>query len=165
MGCWDGIQFRESVRQSFGAETSSSDWEARAVAARQMFERPEWQQMRELLWEGVVHGSSYAAQRMIRTYSDSFGTCYNANSCNAWALVAWRMGEWNLSLPTSYAPNSGQMPELSVALGHANRIWMNINTARAERGLPPLDLQLHPGFGVWEDFKRGEAERPEVYGR
>lgn len=159
--------FAPDVKEAMWPESlddlSESEMQEREMLVQLAFTSDLWQRQRHLLWLGVVHGSSFAANRMTFTYKSVTGRCYALAECGAWALVAWRMGAWDVSASASNAQS--EHVRLSVAINYANQIWSKINQARTELGMPPLRLDLRPNYEVWQEFKTKDGLSPPIYRR
>lgn len=131
----------------------------RSRLVQRLFATPEWQQTRKFLWHAVVNGSSYAAKQMAASYMDIASVCYDVVQCDAWLLVAWRMGEWDVVLSTMYTPAPGEVANMGHALREANALWARINDERVQLGLPALKIDLHPSLDAWQGFRSG-IEQP-----
>lgn len=145
------------------ATQTPSNARAKSAAMAKLFATPGWQQAREFLWLGVVHGSSYAAERMAASYMDIASVCYDVVQCDSWLLIAWRMGEWDVVGSSSYTPAPGEVPNLTASFRLANGLWARINDERAKLGLSPLRIDLHPSLEAWRSFRSG-VEQP-IYRR
>lgn len=123
---------------------------------------PEMQQQRAFLWQAVLHGSSYAAWSMASTYTDpNGGRCLKTNMCDAWSLVAWRMGDWKVVPPPS--GTAGRPSSLYGVLAVANRLWADLNEGRAEQGLSPLRIDLRPAYDKWIEMQQNPDKAVPVY--
>lgn len=161
------IEMRSEVRQvwqpspkDLGEMTEDEAWSNRQVLT-EMYETPAWKQRRHLLWLGVVHGSSIAAERMTYTYGDGYGRCYFAIECDAWTLVAWRMGNWDTRFSVLAREDERN---ISLSMRRASSIWSDINDARFKLGLRSLDINVRPNFKVWAKVGDGGLS-PPIYWR
>lgn len=130
--------------------------------AEELFANELWNKQRELLWDGVTYGSSIAADLMSQSYTTLLGsTCSSGGEYTAWALVSWRMGNWNVIPPSCNDAVSG----LAGSLELANQLWDRINYLRAEKGLGPLPLNLRPNHAEWLQLRLDPRKKVPVYRR
>lgn len=131
-----------------------------------LFQTEDWNLFHEFLWQGVVNGSSHAALSMRRAYWDASNTCYKPRLCEAWGMVAWRMGKWDAQpggpVSLKYA---GITLSVSAVMTQANFLWAEINKARADRGLAPLQIDLRPNFEEWQQWEKHPEETKRIYRR
>ena len=160
----EGIFKSEDTRHLFEA-LSSDNGGSQEQHLNAYVDSSEMQQQREFLWQAVVHGSSYAARTMAGTYADPLrGRCLRMNMCTAWALIAWRMGDWKV-VPPAPSASDGRLSSLYSALEVANRVWAELNRARAEQGLLPLGIDLRPAYGKWREMQQHPGDSVRVYPR
>ena len=122
----------------------------------------DWELFHEFLWQGVVNGSSYAASEMSKAYWDASMTCYEPVLCGAWQLVAWRMGNWEVSSSGPAIDEHVDVP-LAAILARADLLWLRVNKARADRGMPPLQIDLRPNYVEWQNWRRHPEETKTIY--
>lgn len=130
-------------------------------------ESEEMKRSRYYLWEAVVRGSPYAAERMLSSYIGPEGRCYKPVSCDAWVLVAWRMGDWGVQpVPNvNFTGLSFGQGSLRSAVHMANSLWSKINLDRAKLGLSPLQLDLRPSFKEWQALHQNPQDEVTIYRR
>ena len=145
---------------------TESDRQQLNILMDKLFQTAAWNRLHEFLWQGVVNGSSYAALEMRRAYWDASNTCYKPTLCEAWGLVAWRMGNWEAQpggpVSQKYA---GVRQSVSSVMTRANFLWSEINKARAERGLAALQIDLRPNFDEWQRWEKHPEEARIIYRR
>ena len=127
---------------------------------RKLTSTDEWNRMREMLWDGVTYGSAYAASQMAMVYRNPLTyTCMQPGQCDAWELIAWRMGDW------SVIPSADTDASLAMSLDLANRFWSQINARRAMLGLAPLEFDLRPNQERWRALQDDPHQPVNLYPR
>lgn len=144
-------------------ELMGDDPESSKLALEELVSSDAWKEQRKLLWQAAIRGSAHAAKRMAGTFQNpGEGDCFDELQCDAWLMVAWRMGDWSILSSGGYV---NRPPPLMMSLDVASRLWNEINRKRAELGLPPMQIDLRPNHDLWLDLQKNPNRPVDVYQR